>query len=286
MATSYVTGIDASGPAAGFRVWAGAIEALLLAGGWVKTSDTGQCVTSTLPAQIANTTAGYQIWRMADALDGTSPFYVKIEFGAGGQASFATLFCTIGTGSNGSGGITGIFIPRFQTSAASAGGAGSTFYGSANNNQFTMAMFHPGSLSNWGLSWEREKDSSGNPVANGFLQFYFWNTNVTMAQVNDAFARPSDAALLASSSVGAFVPSGTTWADGANVGVCPVRFPQGGPSNPCLSWLAYLNGDTAAGVSIPVSMYGVSRMYMPLGSARINTVASGNANSSLMMLWE
>jgi len=89
-----------------------------------------------------------------------------------------------------------------------------------------------------------------------------------------------------STNIGAFVPNGSTWADsGGIVGVCPVRFFRGQPSNPCLSWLVYLNGDTAVGAPCSVNMYGATHSYMPLGSI-IQTAVLGNANSSLMMLYE
>jgi hypothetical protein len=47
-----------------------------------------------------------------------------------------------------------------------------------------------------------------------------------------------------------------------------------------------MNGDTATGISVPVSMYGNVITYMPVGTTTIASVVFSNANSTLMMRYD
>ena len=96
------------------------ITALLTAGGWIQTADTGQTSNATFATiynGTLNSSSGYQIWRMNDSLQGTYPVFIKIEFGCGSVSNTPAMWVTIGTGSNGTGTITGIVIARTQFNA-------------------------------------------------------------------------------------------------------------------------------------------------------------------------
>lgn len=99
-----------------FQAWINAIHAAFVTAGWVQTADTGQLAS---PATVAHptvnaTSAGYEIWRMADALQATAPIFVKIEYGTGGNTTGQNngYWITIGTGSDGAGAITGVMQAR------------------------------------------------------------------------------------------------------------------------------------------------------------------------------
>lgn len=81
------------------------------------TTDTGQINWTTVTKPVAtNTVAGYEIWKFNDS-QGT--LYFKIEYGTASSATAQfSLWITIGTGSNGSGTITGIIGTRRQVSCA------------------------------------------------------------------------------------------------------------------------------------------------------------------------
>ena len=91
-----------------FRVWAAEVIAQLLAVGITQTADTGQINTGTATRPGTNTNGGYAIFRFNDSMQGTAPIFFRIDFGTGVVATGPRMQLTVGTGSNGSGTITGI----------------------------------------------------------------------------------------------------------------------------------------------------------------------------------
>jgi hypothetical protein len=95
---------------AGFRTWGNELmTALITTLGLTQTADTGQLAfpmtVTTRPA--INTAAGYYILRFNDTLQATTPIFIKVEVGTGASAAVPALWITVGTGSNGSGTLTG-----------------------------------------------------------------------------------------------------------------------------------------------------------------------------------
>lgn len=92
---------------AAFRAWgsgmAGAIQAL----GWVYVADTGRIdwASVTRPG-TTNTKAGFEIYRAADVLQATAPFYVRIDYGTSGGVQRPGLWLQFGSGTDGSGNLT------------------------------------------------------------------------------------------------------------------------------------------------------------------------------------
>lgn len=103
------------------------MNAKFAAVGLIQTADTGQInwVTSpwpnpTLPQSgsfVSN--AGYEIWRFNDSLQATAPIFIKIEYMVNRYlqsfivyAGVMGFYLTVGTGSDGAGGITGIKTTR------------------------------------------------------------------------------------------------------------------------------------------------------------------------------
>lgn len=102
-----------------FRADALAIHnALKATGGLVQTADTGQTDFT------ANTRAagGYTVYRFDDAHQGSYPLYLRIDWTPAATSRPGFSF-TLGTGSNGSGTITGVTRPSYQISG---GGDGTT----------------------------------------------------------------------------------------------------------------------------------------------------------------
>lgn len=110
---SYIT--CANDTDANFRIWGKWISDNLTALGITKTADTGQIDWTTVTRPLAtNTAQGYEIRKFNDALDGTYPQYFKIEYGSGGATDRPSIWLTTGTGSNGSGTLTGFGLARVQ----------------------------------------------------------------------------------------------------------------------------------------------------------------------------
>ena len=123
MATSvFSTPVDNSGNA-GFQAWATELINALLAinpAQLTQTADTGQLANPVVAARpgAINTAAGYWILKWDDGT--TTPLYFKIEVGNGANVLNPMIWITVGTGSNGSGTLTGSVTTR---SVACANGA-------------------------------------------------------------------------------------------------------------------------------------------------------------------
>lgn len=90
-----------------FRAWGSRHSQALAAIGLVQTADTGQINWSTVVRAAINTDAGYEIWRFNDSMQATAPLYFKFNYGTGGVTTTGRLQVQMGTGSNGSGTLTG-----------------------------------------------------------------------------------------------------------------------------------------------------------------------------------
>lgn len=284
MATALTTAANWSvATTAGIRDWAGRIEALLGASGWVPAADSGQTAASALPAATtAYQVCGYQIWRMADALQATAPIFLKIEFGSGSNAAYPSMAITIGTGSDGVGNITGVVLARVVP-AGTAAQTSCRFIGSGGSNRFWCWI---GNNAHALFLIERTKDLAGADTDDGVIVLLDAATGAFSSLLVNQLTRPTGIIPPNSTSLGAFVPSGATWSCGSNYGVCPVRFFDGQPSNPCVSALVYLNADIAALSTPTASIYGTSHTYFALGTGLISTVVSWNSNSTLMLIYE
>lgn len=115
MSTSvFSTTLDHSSNA-GFQAWATELIVQLLAvntGQLTQTADTGQLANPVVAARPStNTAAGYWILKWDDG--SSTPLYFKVEVGtAVGGATQPAIWMTVGTGSNGSGTLTGALTTR------------------------------------------------------------------------------------------------------------------------------------------------------------------------------
>lgn len=101
-----------------FREWGSELAAKFLAAGLVQTADTGQVNWVTVTRPGTSTFTPYEIWRFNDAQQTGAPIFIKVEYGTLTVATHPGLRFTVGTGSNGSGTLTGTAL----TSARIANG--------------------------------------------------------------------------------------------------------------------------------------------------------------------
>ena len=161
---------------ANIQAWVAFFDTILTNAGWIQTSDTGQTASGSFIANTTpNTPVGYQIWRMNDSLQGTYPIFVKFEWGTASLSGYPSLWITIGTGSNGSGTITGVMVARIQQS--NPGSSVTTFpcYASGTTSRFTIYSYYTAVTSATGmfLNIERTKDSTGADTNDGILWCFF-----------------------------------------------------------------------------------------------------------------
>lgn len=148
-----------------FRLLCQFISNNLQSGGVTKTADTGQVDTATVTRPgSTNTVAGYEIRTFTDTLQATVPIFIKLEYGTGATTGQFGVSISVGTGSNGSGTLTGVLQTDFRLNTGS-GAATHTMWLSADTNRF---VFKTKSNANaFTLSLERSHNLNKTDNSNG-----------------------------------------------------------------------------------------------------------------------
>lgn len=290
MATQTSTMVAQTNSTATMRPHVQFVEALLTAAGWVQTADTGQTAGSAFPAGSGtNISAGYQIWRMADSLQGTAPVYVKFEFGTGATTNCLSIWLTIGTGSDGAGNITGTLLARTQTYGVATSGSTFSSYGSGTTSRATAWHLHTNATTQTTLMWniERSKDATGADTTDGIIVNMIGGAVGANHQLYLPFARTARAELTNLCTIYNGGALGSLLS-GSNTGFLPT-FPidASGPVNPGLNLLIYFNTDVAALSNVTINVRGTNRTYKTLGIPQGYILAiAGYTSSAYAMLFE
>ena len=174
---SWSTPIEHSSDAT-FRAWGLDLSTRFALAGLVQTTDTGQINWLTVTRPGAITFAGYEIWRFNDSLQGTSPVFIKIEYGTANNATVPALRITVSSGTNGAGTCTGLVTTALVAYAATTLIANANI---TNFNSFLCATagfaglaFKIGaaslsSLTLIGFTVQRTVDNTGAPTATGVV---------------------------------------------------------------------------------------------------------------------
>lgn len=285
MATSTANCVAQASTTGTIRPHVAFVEALLTAAGWVQTADTGQTASASFPAATGTlTVAGYQIWRMNDALQGTAPVFVKIEFGSGSVTNSLGMWFTIGTGSNGTGTITGI-IGGNRFSVASQGQSATLFpcYGSGSTSRLSALHCYTTATVQVSMAWgiERTKDAAGADTNAGVI----FNSVVGAPGTLQGHQYLPFAGTVRAAQTNPTIPIGSaalgTLVDGANVGLLPI-FPmaQIGPLEQGLNFAIYFGTDIAANTDISATVKGSARTYKTFGTPFSWGAANQNYTSS------
>jgi hypothetical protein len=167
-----------------FRLWGSSVDNSFVSLGWIQASDTGQInwTTVTKPT-IVNTSQGYSIFRMNDSLQSTQPVFIKMEYGSSSSTLLIPAFwITIGTGSDGSGNITGVLNSRQYIASYSSNTGNSICYFSGSSSRWCAALWtnHNSTLFYYNvLSIERTKDSTGALTSDGLMFFTTVSSSAT-----------------------------------------------------------------------------------------------------------
>ena len=165
---------------ANFRAWGSDLSASFAEVGLVKTADTGQIDWATVTRPAASTAAGYEIWRFTD-----SSVYMKFEYGTQSTSSAPGIWFTVGTGSNGSGTLTGAVSARTTISGGSLSVPGTScqsflvykdgFFGFLGYRFSTGASTFP----MFGAWVAKTTDAAGVPDSRGATVYWRLSTNFT-----------------------------------------------------------------------------------------------------------
>lgn len=249
-----------------FREWGKAISDSLQAVGIVKTADSGQIDWATVAAPTAtHTQMGYEIYRFNDTLQSTAPVFIKLAYGSGGSTNYPSLWISVGTGSNGSGVITGEILSEQQNHSYGSGTA-TTHYVSGSKNRFVVAI--QGTTSNYQivLTVERTHNSSGSDTSNGVMI-----NRLTPHVDSQHYLLFSDSSAVTTTQIMCMTPAGLSGAKSPDINLYPVRFFTPGEGPVSINLVGYISGDFAANSSYTVSVCGVDRTFRTMQ-------ASGNAS--------
>lgn len=172
---------------ANFRAWGLEMSnALTSTTKFPKSADTGQINWATANKPAVNVSAGYEIRYLNDSMHASAPIYVKLEFGTNASSSaYPAMWITIGTGSNGSGTITGIVLAREEIYAGNyaldstvvvkasyyCGVDGCIWFAFKTKNR------NAGLAPAFAMYIERTRDSAGTATSEGFVYHrgpYLW----------------------------------------------------------------------------------------------------------------
>lgn len=279
-----------------FRTWGLAMSTAMQACGLVLTSDTGQINWATVTKPVAtNTQAGYEIYRFADSLQATAPVYIRIGYGSGGVASgnSPATWLTVGTGSNGSGTITGASVPAMQGYAANVTISNTTMQGMFTHTSdgyclmaFGLGLTAGSTSSNAGI-WviDRTRNSTTAAATADGVAVYkiFDGTNSSIYGINHSTATAYTTARRPYSGLVSTVQSlatGTSIPLGKNYAGVPGLFPV-------MGLLTYYTTDIAQGSTFTATPFGsVARTYYALGNFGQGADPSGSTNAIAAVLWE
>lgn len=246
-----------------FRAWGSAISAALASIGWVQTADTGQINWTSVTKPVAiNTPAGYEIWRMNDSLQSTKPVYLKIEYGSGASTGYASMWITVGTGSNGAGTLTGQVGTQRQIGPAGPSTASVASYFSGTSSRLTAYLWD--NTYHTLIMVERSHDAAGADTGVGIMVCLGAATNAKFSQ----FVPFSGAIPPMYSAHNCCTPPSGSATYGTDVYMFPVRCWGPGEMSPFKGLANYFNADIAVGSQITVTDWtGTSRNFYTTGRA-------------------
>lgn len=292
-----------------FRATALEFSNAIQAMGMVKTADTGQVdwSTSTAVRSSSSYSVGYEIFRFADALQATKPVFFRVDyFNGAGQSSDVTQFSlgfTVGSSTNGAGGITGVTTPRQDfygpyTGVANAYSGVSYFSGDTSGFAAIVADF--GSLPWLVMNFERTRNpTDGTAVGEGVLFYIYTGQGYNSTRSHSWLMYPTNGRTNAGDWYrNGPVPCTTIVPHGISTGIVGTdvyMWPQYAsyPSlYPHRQIYTYAEQDVARLTEFPMTTLGASRTYKAFSFSGINSaslvpgVVGATPRSAYAIRWE
>jgi hypothetical protein len=274
---------------ANFKSWAQFISNFFATAGWTQTTDTGQVNWGTI-ASVPSSAYVYEIWKAADSQASTTPIYVMIQYGF--SSTQIAIKVTTGTGSNGSGTLTGATMGPYVVSNSAVANQGATTYpcyASGDAGEIRFMMWQSNSAIEQIFGIERSKDSSGAKTTDYFsLLGTSAVTSVSFFQQTTlgSLVTPREnnwVAICCSNGSSSETFNGTTAAN-------PVFPLIGKLGNPMLGFSMATAGDVSEGALVTVSIYGANHTYIATKLGSLNQMSryvSGTApNTAALMRYE
>jgi len=283
-----------------FRTWGSTIRTELTNMGLVRTLDTGQIDwTTVLKPTLANTVAGYEIWRFADSLQTANPIYIKLEYGTSGGSTRAAIWVQVGVATDGAGNLIGAKSTRNQCGQELNNTNTALCAFSGDTNRLTVALWFYDSLGNQAaanvifFSIEREKDINGNDVGTGVYITVSGNsgTDDLGDEIMQEYFSRAAGGLGLEDDPGIHAPGIGNGTSGADVSLYPQYHANGVFLPFGLNQMGYSVSAIAVNSEIPVTVYGAAHTFRTLGSTFVTTTANANAsrgtlNTSFAIRWD
>lgn len=243
-------------------------------------------VNTNVSLPTANTYPAYEIYRTADTLSAQLPIYVKMEYGANTAANGPQTAITVGTGSSGTGSITGNGTGRMAGSANWANNTGqpnnslwecdfSWYNAAGGGNGIAIIMYRnlqqnglgAGNYQNqlpWMFILERSHDSNGNDTAEFVtINMQRFGINNFYHMVAAANGSPGQVYTYTNSQLyQAPYSDNSATAVGGLAYLVPVYPIVGKICNPMRTMALGKVADFADGAIVPMSIYGTTQNYL------------------------
>lgn len=292
MATFTQNCVEDNSTLANFKQWAQFISNGFGASccNWTQTADTGQVNWSTIGA-VPSSTYVYEVWKQSDALTSSLQIFVKVEYGF--STTSARVRFTVGTGSNGSGTITGaLATAQFLAgvnlwSMANQGATQYPCYISGDGAEIRILMWNTLTVGTYNMYFaiERSKDAAGANTGDYATGLCGSNNNISQQSIL--------ATGLVSPAETRFITTGTTQTTGASFNGTVAAFPVfpmiGKLGNPMLGTMAVNASDVADNSQVTVaSMYGTTHNYVAtkVATGFSSMTCSGGLGGALLMRYE
>lgn len=297
MTTATTTTVIDQSTDAAFRTWvAEIITALVTTCGVTQTADTGQINTATVTRAAINTAAGYVILRFNDTAQSTSPIFIKLEFGSGSATTEPSMWITVGTGSNGSGTLTGTTTTR-QNIVGGTHASSVTSYVSRwcyNATDGILAMcWKIGGVSGGNLGTiliARTTDSSGASTTNAYVSMTNGSTTSPIGSTGTVqiYSYTSSALLTLGNALQyvAQLYASTSLNTGGNIYVIPMFFTSPVPGIMAMVGFAIL-ADIALGTTVTLALVGsTTHTFVSVGQFYGASAPGNISGGTWLMIWE
>ena len=233
---------------------------------WTAAGGTGtMAVPYALRPVTASTAMITEVWRLADTLQSTAPFFMKIEMGSNTPVQNPALWITFGTVHDGSGGLTGTQVTTRNVLLTSASNfsAFATVKGAFTGdvNRFSAVLFANQASQPLWFHFERMSDATGADVNTGLMWFLGSNTVKYQGVLPTSGAVPTQEA-----DFGLLPPLSGVTLRGNNRR--PVKFTPflNGEELPARHIFGYMSAEYTGDALQPnVTIYGTARQYYAVG---------------------
>jgi hypothetical protein len=262
-----------------FRAFGSQLSAFFTSIGVVQTTDTGQVDWFTVNASGSQqTSVGYEVRTFTDSLSASNPWYVKIEYGTGGNNNGFGMWFSFGTATDGEGNLTTQVSNRFPIGFTDGNANPQYCYLAGTPGGFTLDLFDgPNVTEPMFFNVERTRDSSGNVTGTGLIVQYIsqlYGRGQTVHPHSGTIATPAAYWSAAVNYAEGSMQSGTQV---ATVSPIPFNFI---PYNPGINCLIYQGTDIGAYSQITVPLYGTNHTYLAINQTASPTAHRKDENNN------